>query len=350
MKLKGILKTIFVIQAALAVFFGCSSPDATDTPEEAIRLQPVRTIELGYTEIARTITYNANLQAFREVHLASAAPGRIEKIHVEAGTSVNQGQLLVEMDKTQLLQAEMQLQNIEKDFRRLDTLMKVGSVSQQQYDQLRTQYEVTQSNVGFLKENTRLVAPFRGTVSGRYFENGEMFSGAPNTAAGKAAILSIVQTTQLKVMVNISERFYPNIHVGMPVRIDSDIYSDEAFKGNVIRVYPTIDPITRTFTIELAVPNPEQKLRPGMFTRATIELDHVEAFVIPSLAVLKLQGSNERFVFLDENGKAKRVVVELGDRHDDMVEIISDGIKPGDKLITAGQARLLDGMAVEVQQ
>jgi membrane fusion protein, multidrug efflux system len=86
-----------------------------------------------------------------------------------------------------------------------------------------------------------------------------------------------------------------------------------------------------------------------MFARARLDIGQAEVFVVPALAVLKLQGSNERYVFLEENGIARRVVVEMGDRFDDMVEIISDGINAGDNLIIAGQARLLDGAAVSVR-
>ena len=83
---------------------------------------------------------------------------------------------------------------------------------------------------------------------------------------------------------------------------------------------------------------------------ARLELEKVEAFVVPALAVLKLQGSNERYLFLEENGRARRITVEPGERFDEMVEIVSDEIQPGDNLIVAGQARLLDGVAVNVAE
>lgn len=352
MNFKVLRNLLIVMPALILASSGCSSM-GDETGNTAVAevggAEAVRVVELDYSEISRSITSHANLMAFREVHLAPASPGRIDRIHAETGTSVSQGSLLVEMDRTQMQQAQVQLESVEKDYRRLDTLRKVGSVSQQQYDLLRTQYELALSNVDFLNENTRLLAPFSGTVSGKYYENGEMFSGAPNTPAGKAAILSLVQTTQLKAQVNVSEKYYPHIMTGMPVQIGSDVWPGEVFNGTVTRVYPTIDPATRSFTIELAVPNQNEKLRPGMFARARIELEQVEVFAVPALAVLKLQGSNERFVFIEENGRAKRIVVELGDRFDDMVEIISDDIQVSDRLIIAGQARLLDGVAVRVQ-
>lgn len=343
-------KAIFFITALGLTFSGCSSREGAESETAQGReTEMVRVMELDYSEISRSAAYTAHLSAYREVHLAPATPGRIEKIHVDAGSKVRHNQSLVEMDNTQLIQAQLQLQSIEKDFHRVDTLRRVGSISQQQYDQIKTQYEVTRSNVDFLEENTRLLAPFSGTISERYFEPGEMFSGAPNTAAGKAAILSLVQTNKLKALVNISERYFPYVKPGMEVMITSDVYPGESFPATIELVYPVIDPQTRSFRVELRIPNSDERLRPGMFARARLEFDRVEAFVVPALAVLKLQGSDERYVFIEENGTAGRVVVQIGDRFDDMVEVISDEINVGDKLIIAGQARLLDGVAVRVQ-
>lgn len=353
MKANRIMITAFVALTAFFTTIGCSSEKTAATEKESQteeRVEPVKTMKLEYRAISRKITYPANLEAFREVYLSSASPGRIEKIYVEAGSYVSEGQLLVEMDKTQLQQTLLQLQSVETDYRRLDTLRRAGSVSQQQYDQIKTQYDLLQSNAQFLRENTRLTAPFSGKVSGKYFENGEMFSGAPNTQVGKAAILYIVQTNQLKALVNVSEKYYPNIKTGMNADLSSDVYPGESFRGTVIRIYPTVDPATRSFTIEMNIPNRDERLRPGMFARASIELEQTDAFVVPALAVLKLQGSNERYVFIEENGKALRRVVELGERFDDLVEIVANGIKPGDNLIIAGQSRLLDGMNITVSQ
>ena len=352
---KNLRNYLIAILSLGLILAGCSSetaknPQSLDETAPETKKEAVRVMKMDYQPIARSISYSANLQAYKEIHLAPASPGRIEKIYVEAGSSIKEGQLLVEMDQTQLRQAQVQLQGVETDYRRLDTLRRAESISQQQFDQMKTQYEVLLSNVKFLIENTKLTAPFSGKVSGKYFENGEMFSGAPNTIAGKAAILSIVQTGQLKVLVNISERYLTHIKTRMPVLFTTDVYPGESFEGKIIRIYPTIDPATRSFTAEVIIPNRNEKLRPGMFARAKIDLEEAQAFVVPSVAVLKLQGSNERYVFIEKNGLAKRIVVELGERFDDQVEIITEEIHPGDKLVIAGQSRLLDGMEVVVSQ
>ena len=310
--------------------------------------EAVKIVTLQKRKIARTIEYSSSLTAFEENHLAPSAPGRIEKIFVEVGDRVKKGKLLAQMDRTQFHQAVIQLKTIETDFLRLDTLNKVGGISKQQYDQIKAQYDIARSNVEFLRENTILKAPFNGIISGKYYENGEMFSGAPNTSVGKAAILSIVQIDPLKAIVNISEKYYPLIHTEMDAMVTCDIYQGEIFPGRVLRVYPTIDPATRSFTIEVKINNREDQLRPGMFCRVSISMGEEMALVVPSLAVLKLQGSNERFIFLEENGKARRLTVIIGKRYDDMVEIISDELKEGNKLIISGQAKLTDGVAVTV--
>ena len=322
--------------------------DESNQSSESSKKEIVKVMELQYRTVARSVEYPATLEANEEVHMVPASPGRIEEINAEIGDRVTIGTALVQMDRTQLHQAEIQLKNLELDFRRLDTLAKYGSVAQQQYDQLKTQYEVAKSNVDFLRENTRLLAPFNGVISGRYFEPGEMFSGTPNTQAGKAAVLSIVQIDKLKAIVSISETYFPMVKKGIAASVKIDTYGERNFTGNILRIHPTINPLDRTFQVEVLINNRENLLRPGMFCRVTFDLDQEEALLLPSIAVLKMQGSNDRYLFVNENGKAKRISVTIGKRYDDDIEVFSDELKPGEQVIVTGQARLLDGMQVEV--
>lgn len=336
--------------AGLSMMVACTGGDkksvVTDGNPE--KREVVKVMELQYQTIARSVEYPATLQGYEEVHLAPAAPGRIEAIYAQVGDRVAKGTALVQMDRTQLQQAEVQLKTVETDYRRLDTLAKVGSIARQQYDQLKAQYEVAQSNVNFLKQNTRLLAPFSGVISGRYFEPGEMYSGAPNTQAGKAAVLSIVQIDRLKALVALSERHFPFVKNGMETKVVADTYNDRTFTGRIFRVHPTIDPMNRTFNVEVLVDNREGLLRPGMFSRVTVDLDEEEAILLPSMAVLKMQGSNDRYLFVDDNGVARRIGVTVGKRYDDNIEVFSDKLEPGARIIISGQARLLDGVAIQV--
>jgi membrane fusion protein, multidrug efflux system len=333
---------------------GCSSKTGSQNAEGssqstvAKKVERVKVMTLKSQVIGKNIEYTSTLQAFEEVHLVPSTPGRIGTIYVEVGSRVKKGDLLVQMDQTQLQQAIIQLKNLETDYKGLDTLQKVGSVTRQQFDQISTQYDIAKSNVEFLTDNTRLTAPFDGIISGKYFENGEMYSGVPNTTTGKAAILSVVQINPLKSIINVPETYYPLVKEGMKTPILCDIYPGQTYIGEIIRKYPTIDVYTHSFQVEIRINNPGEKLRPGMFARVDLNLGELNALVVPVLAVLKMQGSNDRYVFTEDHGVAKRVTVTLGQRFDDLVEVISPELKEGDQLIIAGQARLIDAVPVEV--
>jgi membrane fusion protein (multidrug efflux system) len=348
------LKSIPVILVSIILLSACSSrpgnPAADDqngTSAEKAAI-PVKVITLNKTKIARTIDYTATILPFEEVNVAPSTPGRIDQIYVEVGDEVNKGDNLFLMDRTQLYSQKVQLASLEKDLSRLDTLLRTGSIKQQTYDQTRTQYEVLKTNVDFMEKNTLMKAPFAGVVTGKYFENGEMYSGTPTTSTGRAAVVTVMQINPLKVNAAISEQYYPQIKIGMKAAISADVYPDEQFTGKVFRVAPTINTATRTFIAEIELTNRNDLLKPGMFVRVSMDLGEVETFVVPAATVLLHEGTNVRYVFVDDNGVAKRVEVLIGKRFDDQLEIISDNIKEGDKIVSEGQSKLLNNDRIEI--
>jgi membrane fusion protein (multidrug efflux system) len=310
---------------------------------------PVRVMQIAKTKISRTVDYTATIQAYEEVNMAPSTPGRVDKIYVEVGDRVQKGQKLFLMDRTQYYANKIQLANLEKDLARMDTLMKVGSIKAQTYDQTKAQYEVTKTNVDFMEENTLLEAPFSGIITGRYLEDGELYSGAPGLS-GKAAVVTLMQINPVKIIVSISEQNYPLIKNGMIARITADVYPDKEFTGKIFRVHPTIDPMSRTFRAEIQISNGNEVLRPGMFARVYIDMGEVEAFVVPSSSVLVQEGTNDRFIFVADGNTASRRLVKLGKRFDDKVEIVEGDLKEGDNLVVDGQARLKDGLSLEIEK
>jgi RND family efflux transporter MFP subunit len=294
------------------------------------------------------LEYTANLEANEVVHFAPASPGRIEKIFVEVGDKVRKGETIIHMDKTQLKQARIQLKNVESNFRRLDTLYKMNSVSEQQWEQAKTQFEVAMANVQFLDENTTMKSPINGIITDKYYEEKEMFSGAPNTASGKAAIVTIMQLNPLKAFVDIPARYYSEINKGMDVWLTLNTLEDTTFKGSITKIYPTIHQNTLTFKTEILIDNPERKLRPGMFARLVIELKRSESLVVPASTVLQEEGTNNRYVFVDDHGKARKINVNIGKRFNDKMEILSPELHEGMKLIDKGQTKLFDGASITV--
>lgn len=351
-------KVFFKIALLLIGFFALQcSPDSSQLKNKGNKktvetetedIVPVKVISLNPKMITRTLEFVTTFEPYEEVYLAPATPGRIEKILVEPGDKVNKGDLLVRMDPTQYNQLLVQVKNLEVEFKRVDTLYKLKSISQQQYDQIKTQYEVSKTNLEYLRDNVFLKAPFSGVIADKYYKDGELFTSAPNTAIGKPAILYLVNINPLKAYVNVPEKYYPVVDKGIEVTVKADVYPDKIFKGKVNKKYPVVDQTTRSFKTEIYVNNVQGLLRPGMFGRVIMSLSLEKAMVVPAVAILKLQGSNERFLFKEENGIARRVVVQIGQRFDEEVEVISEELKKGDKIIISGQAKLIDGMKVKV--
>jgi membrane fusion protein, multidrug efflux system len=308
---------------------------------------PVRVMPVTKTRIARTIDYTGTIQAYEEVNMAPSTPGRVDNIYVEVGDRVQKGQKLFLMDRSQYYASKIQLANLEKDLARMDTLMKVGSIKAQTYDQTKAQYEVTKTNVDFMEANTLLEAPFTGIITGKYLEDGELYSGAPGMS-GKSAVVTLMQINPVKVTVSISEQYFPLIKNGMKARIIADVYPGKEFEGVIFRVHPTIDAMSRTFSAEIRIPNNSEVLRPGMFARVLIDMGQMEALVVPASTVMLQEGTNERYVFIVENGTATRQLVTLGQRFDDRFEISGDSLKVGESLVVDGQARLSNGQAVKI--
>jgi len=298
-----------------------------------------------YTTVAkmesvdRTSSYTANVKADVINQITPAMPGRIEKIYVEVGSRVNKGQLLVQMESSNLQQLNTQLANLERDYTRYNELLKVGGIAQQQVDQIKTQIDVLRTQLKSLQDNTQLRSPISGIVTARNYDNGDVFSQFP--------ILTVQQLNPLKAVINVSESYFTKVTVGMPVDIRLDVYENETFTGKVSLIHPTIDAATHTFGVQVTINNNDMRVRPGMSGRVILNLGNVQSILVPDLAVQKQSGSNDKFVYVIVGGKAGYRKVELGQQIGDKFEILS-GINDGDVVVTAGHSRLIDGTEVEI--
>lgn len=334
--MKQLNVVLIALMAGATVFTSCSGGKKQDLAKSGDQIENVRVMTLASKQIDRELDFSANLLAVEEVNLVPVSPGRIEKIKVEVGARVSKGQVLVVMDQTSLQQAKIQIENLENDFRRYEALKNTGAISQQVYDQTLAQLNVQKKSLSYLQSNTTIKAPFSGVISAKNYEDGEMYTGAQ-------PILTLVQMNTLKTFINVPESYYPLIKKGMKATVKSDIYADKTFTATVYNIAPTINPSTRAFEVELRIPNSGETLKPGMFGNVTLAMGHANAVVVPYQSVLKLQGSSQRYVFINRDGVADRYDVKLGQRFDDQVEIICDSISTGDQLVVAGQARLVDG-------
>ncbi|PKP36419.1 MAG: efflux RND transporter periplasmic adaptor subunit, partial [Bacteroidetes bacterium HGW-Bacteroidetes-15] len=326
MKTLEISKYLIII--IVFVFASCSSTQTTEDTDSKDTSILVRTSTSVIQKVEQEVDFTGNVEAFRQNHISSSTPSRIEKIYVEVGDMVKKGQLLVQMDKTMFAQMSVQLNNLEKEYARLDTLYRVGSVPQQQVDQVKTQLDVLRTSFLSSTENTQLRSPIDGIITGRYLNDGEMYTMTPSLT-GKPAIVSVMQIQPVKVLVNVPEMYFPRVRLGMETTIKLDIYPDKEFNGKVYLIHPTIEPMTRTFTVEVEIPNPQMLIRPGMFARVKFGFGEMDRVMVPDLAVQRQTGTNERYVFVVEDGIAIRKTVSIGRRINDSFEILS-GLIPNE--------------------
>lgn len=331
------INLFYTTALCLAMLTAC-----TGAKEEAQTVEKVESVKLETAfmqEVPQTMTYTATVQPDKRNAITSSMPSRIREIYVEVGDHVKKGQLLVELDASNIMQQKVQLDNLELEYNRAKELVAVGGASQQQLDQITTQFEAAKTSYDNLLENTKLLSPVTGVVTARNFDSGDLAQGA---------ILTVMQINPVKIVINVSESEFTKVKMGMPIDITLDVYGDELFKGKVSLIYPTIDPATRTFGVEVEIPNANNRIRPGMFARATINFGSVERIVVADRAVVKRPGSGDRFVYVYNNdGTVSYVKVELG-RHIDTVYEVLSGLDHEAQVVVAGQSRLSDGMKVQV--
>jgi RND family efflux transporter MFP subunit len=335
MKTKELFKLLPLL--SLGVLISCGEKKQETTSGENAKIKVNTTIAKLQT-VDNVSDYTANVQADVINQITPAMPGRIEKIYVEIGDRVRTGQLLVQMESSNLQQQSAQLANLERDYTRYSELLKVGGIAQQQVDQMKTQIDILKAAIKNIQDNTQLKCPINGIVTARNYDNGDVFTQLP--------ILTVQQLNPLKAIINVSEADFTKVNVGMPANIKLDVYGNENFTGKVSLVYPTIDATTHTFGVEVTINNKDAKVRPGMYARVELNFGTGQSIVVPDAAVQKQSGSNDKYIYTVENGLAKYHKVELGKRLNTDYEILS-GIKEGDEVVIAGQSRLIDGASVE---
>lgn len=329
------------IALLVAAFFLTGCRFAGQKQQEVIQEKiVVRTTPVTMEEVPQINEFTATIQANVINNIAPQMPARIKKIYAEVGDFVVKGQKLVQMDDNNLEQIRTQLENMEVSFRRIDELYKVGGISRAEWDAQKTSLEVMRTQYNNLEENTQLVSPVDGVITARHYDSGDLFGM-------NLPLLVVEQISPVKLLIHISESFFTKVRQGMEVDIRLDVYPGEVFKGRISIVYPTITAATRTFPVEIIVPNTNRKVRPGMFARVTINLGAEPRLLVPDQSIIKQQGSGERYVYVYKDGKAQYRLVKLGRRLDAFYECLS-GLEEGESVITTGLNRLTNGAGVEI--
>jgi RND family efflux transporter MFP subunit len=332
------LITISLLAIALSST-SCTKSDKTKAQSTDAKI-PVKIAQVSEKNVPQIVEYPATVQPVFKNNIAPSAPGRIRRIMVDVGSRVGAGQRIVQMDAANLANYQTQIDNLRRNYNRVSELLSVGGASQQDVDNVKVQLEQAENTLKNLNENTYLTSPISGIVTARNYDNGDMYSG-------QMPVLTVMQINPVKILINVSESYYSKIKVGMGVDMSFDVFPNERFNGNVSLIYPTIDERTRTFTVEIKLPNNNSKVRPGMFGRVIVNYGYANRVVVPDLSVIKQAGSGARYVYVYKDGKVTYKQIEMGQRIGNEYEILS-GLSTGDQVVVAGQSKLVDGSMVEI--
>ncbi len=335
------MKRTAAICLALLGLAACGSKQQTTQVVETPRvLTKTATAERAVVQL--TEEYTSEILPYKENDITPAASGvHIDRIRVDVGDRVQQGQVLVTLDPTQYNQALVQLKTVEDDYNRLKPVFDAGGISAQQIDQAKAALDVQREVVANLKKNIELRSPITGVVTARNNEAGDLFMNQP--------ILHVMQINPVKVIANVPEQFFPAVKVGMPVDLKLEVFPDRTFAGRVSLIHPALDAATRTFTVEVTVPNGGEVLRPGMFARTIFNMGEKEGVMLPDVAVQKQVGSSERYLYVIKDGKAERRRVTQGRQSGSRIDILS-GVEEGEAVAVTAFSRLDDGVEVEIAE
>jgi RND family efflux transporter MFP subunit len=351
--------------------------DANNTPLKVV----AETI--GTANINETIAVTGSFEALKSVEIIPEITGRLEQLrlpdgtlidvgvavkaddivavieHAALDTAVQQGRAGLQTAKASLETAKVTFENAEREKKRMEGLYKGGAIPEQQYDAASTAYDRAKAGLAVAQagveqaeaaltsakvtlDKATIKAPITGLVSKKYTDEGNMVG--PTTP-----LIRIVQIETLKVLGGVSERYLRDLVPGeTTVHIKTDAYPEDEFQGVVYRVGVAVDTVTRTGQVEIRVPNPDMRLKPGMFARMTIVLQERENVVtVPDSALIREQGNV--YVFVANAGKAHRRGVKLGLLQNEYYEML-EGLSVGELVVTRGRRQIEDGQAIEVIQ
>lgn len=339
---------------ALALVSCSGKKDAKTEQKQEENIPTVKVESVEARDVDQLGTYTATVEAQIVNNISANMSNRIKQIYVDEGQNVAAGQKVALLDdvntfnyETQVNNAKANLENVQLNYNRAVELLKIGGGTQQNVDAMQIQLTNAKNSLAQAertlknaRENTVLTSPISGVVTARNYDPGDMTGALP--------IVTVAKIQPVKIIINVTESELPNVRKGMPATIKFDTYGDEEFRGTVSTIMPTIDAQTRTFGVEITMPNANNKILPGMFGRVTLNLGTKNRVVVPDKAVVKQQGSGNQYVYvLNSDGTVSYQKVELGQRLGSEYELVS-GVESGSQVVVSGQAKLANGIKVNV--
>lgn len=337
---------VFLAVAAIWVA-GCSDDEpAASRPakERSAHLVEVYTPQLRTVSTAHQRT--GSVRARREVRIHTREEGRIESLPWFEGDKVAEGELLAKIDDS-LLNAELakstaRTKQARLDLQRVDDLIKRNAASEDELAQARTALDVALAEQRILEtriDHTSLTAPFPGVVSRRLVETGDM-------AAKNDHLLTVIDPLSLVIEVPVSELTLPQLRIGDPVDVAIDALNGESLNGEIQRIHPALDPLTRQGIIEIALTPLPEGARKGQFARVTLSTAARNRLLVP-FSALQRDREGEYLFRVTKEDTVEIARVRSGTRTSDRIEIL-EGINPGERIVSRGFLGLRAGTKITI--
>lgn len=299
-------------------------------------------------KIEEKISLVGNLAADESVEIKNEISGVIEQIGFEEGQAVKKGQMLFMIDagklNASLAQAEANLGLAQTTFDRLSSLIKANAISQQEYDQAKSDLQAKKAEVELIKaqlKETVISASFDGVMGERKASLGQFVSQG-------TTLTYLINADPMKAEFRLPERFLGQLKEGQTIQMTVAAYPDDIFEGSVYFIDPQVEEQTRTALIKAKVPNPEGKLRRGMFANLDLIVSiRSKALTVPETALIPR--GEDVFVFaVDQESKAAMKPVKVGIRMAGKVEIL-EGLSAGENVIVEGFQKVGPGSPVKIK-
>ena len=306
----------------------------------------VRITVANPTKLIEIIKASGTLLADEEVDLSFETSGKIIEIYFNEGTHVHKGQLLAKLNddelEAELGKLKIQEKLAQEKVERQRVLLEKEAVSQESYDQLKTDLQGIEAEIKILRARiaeTEIHAPFDGIVGLRFVSEGAFVTSS-------TLIARLVKIRPLKIDFSIPERYAGMVKSGtnLSFRLEN---SEDSYTAKVYAVEPGIDPKTRTIALRAVYENRKEELQPGRFVSIELVIrEKDDALQVPTECIIPELGGEK--VFLIRNDKAWSSQVITGLRTEATIEIL-DGIKPGDTVVVSGVMQLRNDMPVIIE-
>jgi membrane fusion protein, multidrug efflux system len=332
-----------IIGLMLISLFACSGHQATGS-HFSMPPTPVEAATATTQTVQDKFDAVGTIEADQAISIVSEIDAAVVSLPFEEGTAVKAGQLIAQLDDSQLAaevsRTDALRAQCKASYDRVKAIVDQGAGSQQDLDDASAALKVAEANLALAQARiakTRIVAPFDGIVGVRYVSVGTFMRMGQ-------AITELANTYNLRVSFSAPENFLSQLNRGAEVTISTTSYPNQV-KGKIIAIEPVIDANTRNVRLVARIPNPQQRLRPGMSANISAILsERPNAITIPSEAVFA--SGNQSFVFvIKPDSTVARAGVELGTRMPDAVEVVA-GLLPGTLIVKAGHQKLYDGAKV----